>query len=68
MLVTEYASEESEYNNSFLYIEVLIDTFNYISTYFPHLNYTSMVMLFIINLQITNLLLKKAIKLSQTYE
>ena len=33
----EYAPEESEYNNSFLYIEVLIDTFNYTSIHFPHL-------------------------------
>ena len=37
MLVTEYAPEESEYNNSFLYIEVLIGISNHVSTHFPHL-------------------------------
>lgn len=38
----EYAPEESEYNKSFLYTEVLIDTFNYISTHFPYLSLTTL--------------------------
>lgn len=37
MLVTEYAPEESVYNKSFLYTEVLISLSNYASTHFPHL-------------------------------
>ena len=40
MLVIEYAPEESEYNKSFLYIEVLIGISDYISTHFPHLALT----------------------------
>ena len=37
MLVIEYALEESEYNKSFLYIEVLIGISDYTSTHFLHL-------------------------------
>lgn len=33
----EYAPEESKYNKSFLYTEVLISLSNYVSTHFPHL-------------------------------
>ncbi len=38
-LVIEYALEESEYNNSFLYTEILIGVSIYISEHFPHLIY-----------------------------
>ena len=38
MLVAEHALEESEYNKSFLYTEVLIGIPNYVSTHFPHLD------------------------------
>lgn len=37
MLVIEYAPEESVYNKSFLYTEVLIGISDYTSTHFPHL-------------------------------
>ena len=37
MLMIEYAPEESEYNKSCLYREVLIDISDYTSTHFPHL-------------------------------
>lgn len=33
----EYASEESKYNKSFLYTEILISLSNYVSIHFPHL-------------------------------
>ena len=36
MLVIEYAPEESKYNKSFLYTEILIGLSDYISTHFPH--------------------------------
>lgn len=37
----EYAPEESEYNKSFLYTEVLISISNYVSTHFLHLKSNS---------------------------